>query len=323
VSDDYEHVPSGNREEDIAGIFTDLATARIRPPQWVIQDLLPVGLTFLASPPKTGKSSVIMAAACLVSGHSCKVLPDWLSRVPQEGAALVFSAEAEAGELRHMVEHGMGVRLVPRESIMIADDPWAFRLDDRPPGGWPRVKYWLDILKPKLVVLDPLRDFHATDENDAGEMNRLLRPIRQWAVSNVASVVVVHHTKKPGDGHSQYSAKDMRGTSALFGIADGVLMCTPVDKLPNALTIEATFKRARGWTRKIQLAIYDSREAQAAEVLSETAKAVSYILATHGDHTVESLSEALKKEQNGIRDALLQLRRNGMVKETQQGWVRT
>ena len=322
MSDELE-VPMAADEEDIDGIFTDLGAAVIRPPQWVIKDLLPVGLTFLASPPKTGKSSIIMAATCLVSGHDCRVLPPNISLVPLEGVALVFSAEAEAGELRHMVQIGMGVSVRANKSILIADDPWAFRLDDPKPGGWTRMKYWLDIRRPRLVVLDPLRDFHAMDENDAGDMNRLLRPMRQWAIANNASVVVVHHTKKPGDTHSQYSAKDMRGTSALFGIADGVLMCTPKDKVPNALTIEATFKRARGWTRTIQLAIYDSKDQIAGEVLTETAKSVSFLLQIHGDHTVESMATALKKEEAGIRDALVQLKRNGLVKETGKGWVRT
>ena len=40
---------------------------------------------------------------------------------------MVFSAEALAGELRHMVEVGLGVTGNPDAGILIADDPWDFR----------------------------------------------------------------------------------------------------------------------------------------------------------------------------------------------------
>ena len=34
---------------------------------------------------------------------------------------------------------------------------------------------WVDERKPKLVIIDPLRNFHSQDENDSGAMYGLLR----------------------------------------------------------------------------------------------------------------------------------------------------
>lgn len=240
--------------------------------------------------------------------------------MPSEGVALVFSAEAEAGELRHMCEVGMGLRINNNESILIADDPWLFRLDDPAPGGWPRMKQWLDIIKPKLVILDPLRDFHNADENDAGEMNRLLRPIRQWAMKNEAAFVVVHHTKKPGDGHTHFKSSDMRGTSALFGIADGAITCTPIEGKPNALHVEAIFKKAKGWSSKIQMAIYENKGEMAGEVLSPLDTAVLFGTTSGVSVSVVDLAATLKKDVGLILKSLKLLERNGAVKCINNEW---
>lgn len=238
----------------IEGTFSDLAEAEISEPVWVIKDILPAGIVFLAGPPKTMKSTLEMAFSVVVAGLQTNCLPAEMLQLGSEpGLVMGLSAEATAGELRHMVEVGMRLKVPDDRRILIADDPWSFRLDD--PDGLEQILAWLENRKPKLFWLDPLRDFHSLDEKDSGAINRLLRPIQRWAKANGSCFMVVHHTrKKAQDDKSDYDAGDMRGTTALFGIADGVIMITP--RQGGKLYLRGTYKRGPEWERTVQLRLW-------------------------------------------------------------------
>lgn len=255
-----------NPSEPIDGVFTDLGTATMEPPAWIIRDLLPVGLTFVGAPPKAGKSTFTLAISLLVAGYESKVLPRRFNKVARTGPVLIFSAEATAGELRHTIEYSMGIPIEANEAILVCDDPFDWRLDD--PNGLTKLLFWLEERKPLLLIIDPLRDFHAFDEKESGDMNRLLRPVQQWARREQSSVVIVHHSKKPSEeGKSKYNPHDLRGSGALFGLADAVLMFSP-GKGDGEYLISSTFKRAKAWERTIRPAIYGFKGEEAIEVLT-------------------------------------------------------
>lgn len=48
----------------------------------------------------------------------------------------------------------------------------------------------------RLVILDPIRDFHNADENDATAMKALTRHIASYACSTHAAWLLVHHTNR-------------------------------------------------------------------------------------------------------------------------------
>lgn len=252
MSDDFE-------EDDFDDHFEDLWDADIEPPKFVVDGLLPTGITFMVAPPKTYKSTVEMALTLAVAGEPCTALPPDMLRVEETGIVIGASIEASPGELRYMVEQGMGVASGVHGRVRLLKDPWQFRLDD--PGILHKLLALLDRKKPKLFWIDPLRDFHTLDEVDAGEMNRLLRPLQRWAKRNDASVLVVHHTRKRagGDDSRNLSSDDARGTSAMFGLADGLIVLTPKGK--NKVHFGVTLKRGESWEKTIQLSIWGSGEA--------------------------------------------------------------
>lgn len=252
MSDEQEDAP--HAQIPIDGFFTDLAEADLSEPRWVVKNVLPCGIVFLAGPPKTMKSTIEMALSCAVAGLHTDVLPpDMVELGMEAGTVMGLSAEASAGELRHMVEIGMGVKIPDDRRIIIADDPWSFRLDD--PEALAQLLSWLDIRKPRLFWLDPLLDFHSIDEKDSGSMNRLLRPIQRWAKENDSCFLVVHHTrKKSQEDKGDYTTGDMRGTTALFGIADGVIVITP--RPQGKLYLKGTYKRGPEWEKTITLKMW-------------------------------------------------------------------
>ncbi len=291
------------------GVFTDLFDAVRTPPKWVIEDLLPTGLVFVGGPPKTSmKSTVVEAMALAVAEQGIFGLPSTMLKVTRPGRVLGFSYEADAGELRHTAEVGMSC-LKPKndKSILIADDPFLFRLDDD--DGLSKMLHWCESLSPRMVFLDPLRDFHSIEEKDSGPMNRLLRPLQQWAKKADATFVVVHHTAKKKKEEGDYDAGDLRGTSALFGMADGALMISP--RSEGVIHIVAKFKKGASWERTVQLAVWG---AKGEEVITDVERLVLKLITSGADYA--SIAKQLKISKSRVVDAVAGLVRTGrLVKE--------
>lgn len=257
---EYEHDEHEGEEWD--DDYEDLADADLDPPEYVVRNLLPTGIVFMIAPPKAYKSTVEMALSLAVAGVQCDALPAELREVPETGIVMGASAEASPGELRYMVEQGMGVQNLPHGRIRILADPWRWRLDD--PDAVATLIRKLDRVKPRLFWLDPLRDFHSLDEVDAGEMNRLLRPLQRWAKANRACFLVVHHTRKQSadamhEGRN-LRAEDARGTSALFGMADGLIVLTPKGHGKPRVHIDVTLKRGQPWEATVELKVWGKGE---------------------------------------------------------------
>ena len=271
--------------EPVEGHFTSLFNAVERPPSWVITDLIPEGLTVIGGPPKDAKkSTLVLAVAALTAGYKCEVLPPTF-KAAQGGPALVWSYEADADEIKHTATKELLIKLEDDDGILICDTPEEYLLDD--PEGMQQMLHWLDARKPRLAIIDPLRNAHSLDEKESGEIARILIPLRRWAKRNSAAVIVVHHTRKLEED-KQYTAQDLRGSSALYGLADGIIMITPLNGKPMQFQYQTTFKRGTSWNRTLQLAAYETKGQRAGEALREVDKVVL--------KTIEQLESANQKQ---------------------------
>lgn len=304
--------------EPIEGTFIDLGRASREPPEWLIENLLPVGLTVVGGPPKSGKSGLEMAMAALVAGLDCKALPPDLSKVHNSGPVMGFSIEASAGELRYMVEEGMGTHVPDNESILIAEDPFAWQLDDA--DGQERLERWLKERQPRLVFLDPLRDLHSGDENDSGEMIRVLRPLQQWAKKQKTGVLVVHHTSKPKEGQREYDPLSLRGSGAIFGLADAVLMMTPTAN--DFFKLKAIFKRAQSWERVVRMAMWQYRDQPTSDALDPFDQSV-YQGIVSGVGTLKDIADQLHVGKVKVVEAAKRLFDAGLIRKEGGQWVMT
>ena len=298
--------------DEIAGVFSDLGDAVREPPRFVIEGVLPCGIVFVSGPPKSKKTTLEMAFAVLVAGYkNIKVLPEDMQNVVETGRVLILTAEHTAGELRFMVEDGMGIKVLNDKSILIADDPWKFRLDD--PSAEATLIGWLDMLKPKVFIIDPLVDFHSVDEKESGEMNRLLRPYQRWAKENDACFMVIHHvSKKKSDDKTAYKANEMRGTGALFGIADGVLMLTPM--ADDIIHIEATLKRGAPWTRAIKLGVWGADAEEAKPEPVETLEDRVFSMLKEGSRNYEVIAKSLRVAKSKVVLSVRRLHESKRIK---------
>lgn len=248
--------------DPIESVFTDVGSAEPEEPKWVVKNILPTGITFLAGPPKSYKSTVELALCLTACGVENTVLPPDFCKVEGEpGIVMGLSMEAMPGVLRHTAMHGFGVQVPDDGRFLVVSDPWKFRLDQR--QNVDELIGWAERLHPRILFIDPLRNCHSLDEKDSGEMVHMLQPLQQYAIKHDMALLVVHHSRK-GSGEKgeprNMTADDMRGSSALFGMADAVLTLT--GKGVGLVHVDAILKRGEPWQRTIQLGIWgkDSNE---------------------------------------------------------------
>lgn len=249
--------------DPIESVFTDVGSADPEDPKWVVKNILPTGITFLAGPPKSYKSTVELALCLTACGVENEVLPADLSQVDGDpGIVMGLSMEAMPGVLRHTALHGFGVNIPDDGRFLVISDPWKFRLDQR--ANVNELLGWAERIKPRILFIDPLRNCHSLDEKDSGEMVHMLQPLQQYAMQNDMALLIVHHSRK-GSGEKgeprNMTADDMRGSSALFGMADAVLTLT--GKGVGVVHIDAILKRGEQWQRTIQLGIWGKEQNEA------------------------------------------------------------
>lgn len=308
--EDEEDTNPGAAPEPLHGTFTPLWQCSRIPVEWVIKDQLPVGTHFMAGPPKKAKkSTAALAQALMVSGQETNVFPHHMREVERIGRVVIFSPEAEGGILRQAAEDGLGVHGDEHdESIVVADEPWEFKLDTE--RGFKKFDHWLREIRPALGIVDPLNRMHSSDENSASEMMALLGPMGKLAHELHMCLLIIHHiTKPPKDAKpdTNLSPYDMRGTGAMYGMADGVTTITP--KKDGFLHFESIFKRAPDIARTIRLGTWGQ---EAREWMSDLDKEVYKRIKESGAGTKE-LVEVLNKDEDTINESITKLKRNRYI----------
>lgn len=231
--------------------YIDISHAIPKPPNWVIRELIPVGLTVLSGPPKKSFKSLqalLMAVTC--ARWPMTALPTWMV-CERGGPSLIHSYEADAGVCRYILEHDVGLTMDPG-AIYIAHDPRKFQLDVTETAN--RMLDYMYEKEPILTVLDPFRNMHSGDENDSANIQSLLAPLVTYAHETDSAVVMVHHVNKPSEGKDQGSFYNMRGSSALPGLADG-LLTAEMTRIEGNLWLNATYKRGLSYRRQVHLGV--------------------------------------------------------------------
>lgn len=195
---------------------------------WLVRGLLPAGAcTLLIGDPKAGKSwladdlAVAVASATPVLGH---VAP------ARSGVLFVLAEDSPRQWGRRL--HGLALaRGLPGRTGLALDHVVveALRVDNDHDVA--RLRSTIEATKAALVVLDPLAMLHGADENSAPEMLEVLRRVRGLARSTGAAILVTHHTNKP-NGISRRMTHRIRGSTALHGWADVILMLEHVESGP-------------------------------------------------------------------------------------------
>ncbi len=211
------------------GLFRDWTEVADDPPiRWLADGLLPEqGIVVVAGAPNSGKSLLAMDAA-MRAAHG----QDWFGRRVRPTSTLYCAGEGAAGygsRLRAWRAAHPAARLVDGHTVAIVNG-----VPDLSGGAGPlraaveafRSKYGR---LPGLVVVDTWAAGAAgVDENDASAVGAVLRGLAELAGLGLC-VVVIHHARKLVEGQRQGGQSDVRGSTAITGAADVVLLAAEHD----------------------------------------------------------------------------------------------
>jgi len=210
-------------------------------PRWLVEGLWVSGaFGIVGAEPKSWKSML----TAWIGVHVAAGRPMW-GRAVEQGRVLMLSVAGGPPLLRSRVARmcaAIEVRFGDLDLHAI-DEPM-MRLDE--PAQMDRLAATVRELRPVLLVLDPLRDIHSLDENDAQLVTALLAPLRTLAVEERCAVMVVHHMAKLGDATSRRrSGQRLRGSSALHRAVDSALYLQPSGDGPDrTVTVEVEHRAA-------------------------------------------------------------------------------
>lgn len=197
---------------------------------FVFPGLTAGGLGMLAAPGGTGKSYMLLSLASSIAMGK-PLLDDWPKCEPAK--VLVFFAEDPpdivhnrlryllqsdwAGDTEHRtrLKENMVVRSLVGEETILAERP---KYETKAYRTMLATKIEEEAManNARLIIFDPLRQFHTFDENDSGDMTEFLKLLHGIAYRTKAAIVFAHHTNKnssvQGGGDAQQAA---RGSSAI------------------------------------------------------------------------------------------------------------
>lgn len=144
-------------------------------------------------------------------------------------STLYFDAELGIYRLKNRLEviHAYQDSGAALNNLLLSSKDMRIQLDTD--DGIKRIQDLVSEHKPDVLVFDPLWNFHSKDENSATEMRKVLGPLQQVLTKYNCSAILVHHTAKITEykgvpTRDISSPSSMRGSSALWGFADTIVM---------------------------------------------------------------------------------------------------
>ena len=188
--------PSLRREdwrnsEDDDDVFEGLTLAQLRdmpPPKWVLEPLIPEGLTFLVGPPKVGKTFVAL---------------DWVATAAARGVnVLYFVGEGVAGFAQRVAAWSAEHPTANLDRLTVV--PRAPQLLD--PADVHRLHRTVARRQVDLLVIDTWsRATRGADENSHVDMSNAIGVLDDLREQHGLSNLIVHHTNAAGEkprGHT-------------------------------------------------------------------------------------------------------------------------
>lgn len=175
---------------------------------FVVQDKFARGAAVMFSgPAKSGKSMILLDCCLRVAAGE-----PFLGRGVTQGPVLYLALEDHVSVFRDRVRKMLDGNFDLPFYVAPLDGSFegqTFSLEE--PLDIGALRDQIVDLKPVMVVIDVLREAHEGDENDSGDMSRVLKPVRQLAHEFNVCIVVVHHANREG----RY-----RGSTAIAGAFD-------------------------------------------------------------------------------------------------------
>ena len=286
----------------------ELMTTEFAPISWIVQDLMPIGLTILAGKPKLGKSIMGLQMAQAVASGA-----DFLGFKTLQASTLMICLEDSPRRVK-----GRLLRQSSPEDLPIEYE-WE----------WPPLdEEGIDLLRTRLeaggrfgpyglVVIDTLASAKGrkTKEKAAEDMAALTYPLQRMAQEfGTALLVIFHHRKGAVDD----PIWDIRGSGATPGAADTAIGLYPLKE--GGCKLLTASRDAPELELKIELDAIDTLSWQIVGDLRELAREeaedeIIAFLEGEGEATIREIAEGLGKTRTPVYYAVKRLVGKGTLHE--------
>ena len=263
--------------------------------EWVVNRLIPEGLTVLSAQPASFKTWLLLDIAIAVSLGN----PLFGTFDTKKSGVLIVDEENSARLLQQRL-----LMLQERDDLpihfMIEQN---FKLEDAKVSKIIKFCHKNDI---KLLTFDSLVRIHNSNENDAVQMSEVFAKVRKFNKAGI-NVLVTHHNRKTGK--SENASQDMRGSSDILAAVDCHLSLKR-DKEQNRLVITQTKVRFSEELEPIEVQVVANEEKLTLEYLGtkdigeskrkKNLRLINEILAELGEVNQKEMLLALEEQGNKI-----------------------
>ena len=208
--------------------LNEVMTANYPPREWIIEDMLAKGsLTMLSGQPRSYKTFITLAMALAVAKGE-----KLFNAFDTKPTGVLILDEESGDQLMYERFKALGAT----ESLDNLPIYFSFFADRKMNKDY--AEEVIKFCQEKdigLVIVDCLTRFHNGNENDAGDMSRILGDFKRIAVQGI-TCLIIHHERKRGYSIGN-SADAMRGSSDIFAACD-IQMSVERKGLSNMITIE-------------------------------------------------------------------------------------
>ena len=189
----------------------DLQRKDLPQTQFIVEDILPVGLTILAAPPKSGKSWFVLQMGCCISSGK-----PFLSKRTFPCGVLYLALEDSENRLKSRLNKLLNYNEAPYNFYF---NNKASNIDN---GLFDELKSYLSVRHDiKLIIIDTLQLIRGSAQYGETQYERDYREIRalkEFADKHNICLLLIHHTRKMKDTSSPFNA--ISGTNGIMGVSD-------------------------------------------------------------------------------------------------------
>lgn len=196
----------------------DLENEELTPPEFVIPDILPPGLTIFAAAPKTGKSFFMLeAAAAIAKGET------FWGKQTKGGSVLYLDVESNKYRVKKRLD-SMGIKHPKRLYI-------AHRSEQLDTGLLTQIEGFIaEHSDTVAVIIDTLGRVKGSSRSRADAYTvdtQILAPLQTFALQKGIAVIAVTHLKKDTGYKPSLDPFEMiTGSNAQFGVSDAGWLIT-------------------------------------------------------------------------------------------------
>lgn len=209
----------------------ELMQSELKPIEFIVKDLLPVGLSILASPPKSGKSWLSLDLSLSVSSGRY-----FLGNETKASTVYYLALEDSANRLQSRMRRLLGTS-EPSKNFY-----YALNIQDLESGLIKQLQYVVNTLSNlKLIIIDTLQYIKRTRKKTEGIYDHdynTMKQLKKFADDHELCILVIHHTSKNVNPTDPFA--NISGSYGITGACDTMMVLSKKERYAKQSTLSIT-----------------------------------------------------------------------------------